>query len=204
MKDYREGDTKNRRTSKTVDFSRLLGSFTASTTDSVRRDAQGRLIVPLYSRFFSSISDNVMCSNIMLKEFMEEIEASLSVYSANEQVLLTVYESSDSADENTRESVLVSFKKYAAQYLKRKTALLNRSFLSFLLLALFGILIEFLNYNVFSGILSEWVCNLIDISATVLIWQFVAYLAFDFSQALKDIRRLKQILQIEYVFRHWE
>lgn len=176
MKDYREGDTKNRRTSKTVDFSRLLGAFTASTTDSVRRDAQGRLIVPLYSRFFSSISDNVMCSNIMLKEFMEEIEASLSVYSANEQVLLTVYESSDSADENTRESVLVSFKKYAAQYLKRKTALLNRSFLSFLLLALFGILIEFLNYNVFAGILSEWVCNLIDISATVLIWQFVAYL----------------------------
>ncbi len=204
MNDYRAAEKKSRRTSKTVDFSRFLGAFTASTTDSVRRDAQGRLIVPLYSRFFSSISENVMCSNVMLKEFMEEIEASLNVYSTDERVLLTVYESSDSADDETRESVLVGFKKYAAQYLKRKTAMLHRSFLSFLLLALFGVLIEFLNYNVFAGILSEWVCNLIDISATVLIWQFVAYLAFDFSQALKDIQRLKQILQIEYVFRHWE
>lgn len=204
MKYYSERETKTRRTSKTLDFSRLFGSFTASTTDSVRRDAQGRLIVPLYSSFFSSITKNVMCSNVMFQAFMEEIKASLSVYSTEERVLLTVYESSDSADDDTRESVLVGFKKYAAQYLKRKSALLNRSFLSFMLLALFGVLIEYLTYNVFPGVLSEWICNLIDISATVLIWQFVAYMAFDFSQSLKSIRRLRQILQIEYVFRHWE
>lgn len=204
MKKNKNEEKKNRRTSRTIDFSRLSDVFIASTTDSVKRDDQGRLVVPLYSKFFSSLSENVMCSNAMLHEFLEEIEASLCVYSTNEKVILTVYESSDSADESTLESVLVGFKKYVVQYLKMKTARLKRGFVSFLLLALFGVLVEYLDYIVFPGLLPEWVCKLIDISGTVLIWQFVAYLAFDFSQERKIIRRFRQILQIEYVFRHWE
>lgn len=197
-------ETKQRRISRTIHFSRLSENTVASTVDSQRRDKLGRLIVPLYSRFFSTLSDNVMYSNAAFHALYEEIEASLCVYSINEQIVLTVYESSASSDGSMRETVLIGFKKYIHQYLKRKTAMLKHSFFTFLSFALLAILIEYLNYTVFSNALSEWVCNLIDVSATVLIWQFVAYLAFEFSQEKKAIRRLKQISQMEYVFRHWE
>lgn len=195
---------KYRKTSRTVNFSRLWDTPTANVTDSVRRDSQGRLIVPFYSKFFSSLSENVMCSNAMFNEFKEEIEASLCVYPRNEQIVVTVYESSSRTDDSTRESVLVGFKKYIIQYSEMKIAVLKRSFVSFLLLALFGMLVEFLNYSIFPDVLPGWICNLIDVSATVLIWQFVAYLAFEFSQERKYIQRLRQIVQGEYVFRHWE
>ena len=176
----------------------------ASATDSMKRDSQGRLVVPFYSRFFSSLSENVMCSNAMYNELKEEIEASVCIIPASERVVLTVYESSPFSDDSTRESVLIGFRKYIARYSEMKNSMLRRSFITFLLLALFGVLTEFLNYNVFLNALAEWVCNLIDVSATVLIWQFVAYLAFEFSQERKYIRRLKQIMQAEYAFRHWE
>ena len=201
---YNEKNKGLGKTSRTIDFSRFSDASATGMTDAVRRDRQGRVIVPLYSDFFSSLSENVMCSNAMFNRLKDEIEDSLCVYPTNEQILLSVYVSSASADDSTRESVLVGFKKYIMQYLKRNVSALKRSFVTFLSLALFGILIEFLNYNVFSDALPAWVCNLIDVSATVLIWQFVAYLAFEFSKERRNIQRLRQILQIEYVFRHWE
>ncbi len=201
---YKNDERKHKRISRTIRFSRLSDISVASTVNSQRRDKLGRLIVPLYSQFFSTLSENVMFSNKMFQGLYEEIEASLCVYSTEEQIVLTVYESSASSDDSIRESALIGFKKYIQQYLKRKISMLKHSFVTFLSFALLALLIEFFNYNVFFNILPEWICNLIDVSATVLIWQFVAYLAFEFSQERKTIRRLRQISKIEYVFRQWE
>lgn len=202
----KQGTTKKNfmRNARTVNFSRLFGKTGASTGRAFRRDGEGRLVVPLYSKLFSSLTENVMCTNAMFESFKEEIEDSIALYPAKERISLMIYESSEAADDSVREIVLIGFKKYITQYKEKSVAQLKLNALTFLGIAVIGILLEYFLYSVFPDAFSEWIYSLLDITATVLIWEFVAFLAFEFTKEVAAIRRLSQILDIKFIFRHWE
>ena len=191
------------RTSRTVIFSRIKDDSIAAA-GTAKRDAQNRLVVPVYSAFFSSLTDNVMCTNAMFDALKKEIDASVSPYSVKERIVLTVYESSAASAPDVRESVLIGFRRYVGAYLQKKKATLKMRLITFTGLFLLGVLLEFLIYEVFPGILPLWIANTLDIIAWVFVWQFAAYMVFEFAKERKGIKRLSQILQTEYRFKHWE
>lgn len=166
-------------------------------------DGKNKLVVPVYSGFFSSLENNVMCTNAAYDELRDEIDASIQPYSTKKDIVLAVYESSD-ADSDVRESVLMGFERYIAHYKKRESFELKLHFSLFLSLFIIGVLIEFLLYETFADMIVDWIVNTLDIFAWVFIWQFAEYLAFDFAKEIKNVNRLKQILRIEYVFKRWE
>ena len=173
-------------------------------SSTAKRDAQGRLVVPVYSGFFSSLTENVMCTNVMFDSLKKEIDASVMPYSAGEDILLTVYESSEKATEDVRESVIVGFRRYLAACRQRAESALKKHLFVFFVMFLAGVLIEFFLYGAFPDLLPLWIANSLDIVAWVFIWQFAAYLAFEFVSEIRQIRRISQLIRIEYVFRHWE
>lgn len=158
----------------------------------------------MYSGFFSSLTDNVMCTNSMYDLLMREIESSLTLFSADAKIELTVYESSETADETVRRSVLVGFGKYLDKLIKRARSRLQIHFITFFATFLAGVLLEYLLYGCFPGVLPEWISNVLDIVAWVFVWQFAAYITFEFAKELSDLKRLKQIGDIRFSFRHWE
>ena len=186
------------RTSRTINFQEF-GSFVKAK----RTKHQGRISVPMYSDFFSSLNDMVMCTNTTFRNLHKEIESTLSTYSEKESVLITVYESSSCSD-NTKESVLIGFRKYITQCLARAKATFQLHLIMFTALAVVGVLLEYLLYGAFPGLLPTWVLNVVDIVAWVFVWQFAAYMAFEFVKEIRTIRRFDQILHLEYTFRHWE
>ena len=187
------------RTSRTIDFSK---SDEPKKKKSMRHPG-GKLSIPMFSGFFSALTDNVMCTETMYGSLQTEIEGTLSVYSEKEPVLLTVYESSSSSEE-TKESVLIGFKKHIVQCLNRAKNTFKLHLITFAALCAIGVVLEFLLYGAFPGALPLWVQNVLDIVAWVFVWQFAAYMAFEFIKEIRTIRRLDQILHIEYIFRHWE
>lgn len=190
------------RTFKTITFNKPKDNIAA--IGAAKRDAQNRLVVSVYSGFFSSLTDNVMCTNVMFDTLKREIDASISPYSVKENIVLNVYESSAAPAPDAWESTLVGFQKYITVYRERKKATLKAHLTTFTLLFLCGVLIEFLIYGAFPQALPLWIANTLDIIAWVFVWQFAAYMAFEFAKERKGIQRLSQILQIEYQFKHWE
>ena len=192
------------RTSRTIDFKKIFDKKEVSMVTTTKRDKDGRIIVPLYSDFFSSLTDNVMCTNAMFQSLHDEINVSISPYNRKEQIVLDIYESSETESESVRESVLVAFRKYIFHYIKMaRTELIKRTIL-FLTVALVGAAAEFLLYGLFPDTVVLWLNTVIDIVAWSFVWQFSSYMAFEFIGEIKNINRLKQILFIEYKFIHWE
>ena len=189
------------RTSRTVTLNALSGGV---PTYNAKRDKAGNLVVPLYSGFFSSLTDNVMCTNTMFDGLYREITSSVSLYPLKESILLNVYESSQTANDDVRESVLVGFRKYIMQFRQKAITGFRTHLVLFSLLFVIGVLMELLMYGVFPGVLPLWIENTLDIVAWVFVWQFAAYMAFEFAKEIKAIRRFNQILNIQFVFRHWE
>ena len=188
------------RTSRTINFHNYTDP-SGKIKDPKRKD--GKLSVPMYSGFFSSVTDNVMCTNAMYGNLQKEIESTLYLYPEKEDVLLTVYESS-AANDDTKESIVVGFRKYVAMCLDRAKSSLKLHLIVFTALCVIGVLIEFFMYGAFPDLLPVWVQNVLDIVAWVFVWQFAAYMAFEFLKEIKVIQRLDQILHISFVFRHWE
>lgn len=188
------------RTSRTIDFHKYTDS-SAKVKNPKRKE--GKLSVPMYSGFFSSVTDNVMCTNAMYGNLYKEIESTLYLYSEKEDVLLTVYESSLSNDD-TKESIVVGFRNYVAKCLDRAKSALRLHLIMFTALCAIGVLIEFFMYGIFPDLLPLWLQNVLDIVAWVFVWQFAAYMAFEFLKEIKGIQRLGQMLHISFVFRHWE
>ena len=192
------------RNARTVDFSHVSRGGRSNADQACKLDEEGRLVVSLYSDFFSSLTDNVMCTNAMFENLKKEIEGSVALYAAKSRIALTVYESSKTADDDVREIVMAGFKKYIAQYKARAYSTLKWNTLTFLAIAVIGILLEYFLYQLFPDVFPVWISNLLDIAATVMIWEFVAFIAFEFSREVAGIRRLNQILDVKYTFRHWE
>ena len=184
-------------------FDEPLEGISLNDEKTIRKDKCGRIIVPLYSQFFSSLTNDMLYTNNMFEDLKREITMSISAYSPKEKIHLSIYESSK-VDDDIRESALIGFKRYISIYYKKMIAFTQKYLFSFLILAFVGIISIYLVHNVFSNLLSEWIRYLLDIISTVFVWEFVSYLAFEFPKSISDIARLKQILQIEYTFRHWE
>ena len=189
------------RTSRSIDFHKFTRGGTRKP-DSAKHKGN-RLSIPLFSAFFSSVTDNVMCTNAMYGNLYKEIESTLSVYSEKESVSLTVYESSSSG-EDVKESIVVGFRKYITQCVDRAKNSFKMHLFTFTALCVIGVLIEFLLYGAFPDFLPLWLQNVLDIVAWVFVWQFAAYMTFEFVKEIKAIRRLRQILNADFIFRHWE
>ena len=188
------------RTSRTIDFGKNTGSPGKAETIKYRGD---RLSIPMFSDFFSPVSGNIMCTNTMYGNLQKEIENTLSVYPENKPVSFTVYESSSSG-EDVRESIVIGFKKYIFQSILRAKRSFKWHLITFTAMCAIGVLIEFLLYGAFPEFLPLWLQNVLDIIAWVFVWQFAAYMAFEFFKEIKAIRRLRQIHQATFLFRHWE
>ena len=186
------------RISRTVNFQNIY-----SFGKKKRVNRQGQISVPMYSDFFSSLRDTVMCTNTTFSNLHREIDSTLSTYSEKASVVITVYESSSCSDD-TKESVLVGFRKYIARCLARARASFRLHLIMFTALAAVGVLLEFLLYGAFPELLPTWALNVVDIVAWVFVWQFAAYMAFEFVKEIKTIRRFDQILHLKYTLRHWE
>ena len=188
------------RTLRAIDFQKFTAS--AGKPDKIKRKGD-RLSIPMFSDFFSSVTDNVMCTNTMYGNLQKEAESALSVYSEKEAVSLTVYESS-AADDGIKESIVIGFRKYIMQSIRRAVNSFKMHLITFTSLCAIGVLIEYLLYGAFPDFLPLWLNNVLDIVAWVFVWQFAAYMAFEFIKEIKNIRRLRQIFDAEFVFRHWE
>ena len=70
------------------------------------KDKSKKITVPLYSDFFSSFTENIICTNAMYSTLHSEIDASVYPYGTNVPILLSVYESSSVSDKSVFESAL--------------------------------------------------------------------------------------------------
>ena len=53
-------------------------------------------------------------------------------------------------------------------------------------------------------LLPWWLFKSIEVLASLFIWQFGGYLAFEFLGERKNINRYKQIANAEFVIKHWD
>ncbi len=187
------------RISRTVDF---RSSESSAKAKKVKRKG-GKISASMYSAFFSSLNDTVMCTNAMFGDLQKEIESTILPYSEKEPIALTVYEAATCSND-TKESVLIGFNKYISQRLANAKWIFKKHIITFSALCAVSAVLEFLIYAALPGILPLWIRNMCDIVCWVFVWQFAAFMAFEFAKELRAIRRFNQILNIEYSFRHWE
>ena len=133
--------------SRIAKWKSLTENAGVNTGVAVKRDERGRLVVPVYSGFFSSLTDNVMCTNAMFEMLKKEVDSSVAPYSPKEEIVLTVFESSSGSDEDVKESVLVGFRRYITFYRKKAVSELRTHLLLFTLMFAVGVLMEFLLYG---------------------------------------------------------
>lgn len=108
------------------------------------------------------------------------------------------------ADHTACSIALIGFKKYVSNMKRRAAGRLKVHLITFAVAFLFGVLLEYLLYGAFPGVLPAWVRAVLDIVACVCVWQFAAYMAFEFAGEVKKLRRFDQIHNAEYSFQHWE
>ena len=192
------------RTLRTVRFRKPAPEIIAIGGTPEKRDAQNRLIVPVYSEFFTALKDNMMQTNAMFDSLKQEIEASVSPYPVDEKIVLSVYGSSEQCGDDMREGAIIGFRKYIYGCMRRTSKACSAHFFSFLTAFLTGVLIELCLYCWFPNALPTWIGNTLEIIAWAFVWQFAVYVAFEYRSERNEIRRLEQILRIEYMFRHDE
>jgi len=168
----------------------------------VKRSKDGKVHVAILSDFFGSMSENLFCTNGMYSDFLETVNASVSVCSAKEQIVLDVYEN-ESSTEEMREVMQIGFRRYInACHRKLRSEYVNQ-LLQVSFFALVGVFLIVLMRGVKPNI-PEWTSVVIEQTGTVLIWQFVGYFAFEHTGQKRELQRLKQIGAMEYSFRKWE
>lgn len=185
-------------------FKKKSKAKSVRTTRHNDRAKDGRVHIAMHSNIFSEVKHNLIASNSMYADLLNDIQASVEPYSTKEKITIDLYET-EKTDEFTKDSVIVGFRKYVngCLYSLRKQHLFRFSlFGSFLLI---GILIEFILYGVIGyGNMSDWVFKSIEVLGTLFIWQFGGYLAFEFLGEMKNIYRYKQALEIEFNVRQWD
>lgn len=192
MKDYRNFFKKNNNEVKSSN------KYSFRT----QRNEEGKIQVAIHSTIFSDIGENLLASNSMFSNLLEDIKPCVEPYSANENIVLQVYETKPS-NELSRTTAIVGFKRYVnGCYNSLRKQHLYRLFLfgGFLLI---GLLIEFLLYFVIkedNPDLPRWIFKSIEVLASLFIWQFGGYIAFEFLGELKTMKRYKQIANIDFEF----
>lgn len=191
---------------KMIDYRNLFREARTTKKDAVRlftpskHDDNGFVHVSVFTNFFTDPKERRIHTNLEYSNFRNDIEATLGTLDTNEQVIMDIFESQES-DETDREIAIIGFRKYVSScYLAARQQYIKhiKLFSSFLLI---GSLIIFLLYGIPHPALSEWLKKLLEIFGTVMVWQFVGYMAFERHKELKDLRRLSQIMHVKFDFR---
>ena len=167
-----------------------------------KRDEEGRIHVALYSELFLKCTGATLITNSLYAAFYDDIASSVETVSAGEQIVMDIFEPSES-DEFSREVTILGFRRYInALYLGtnkehwRHVILFSASLVA-------GAVLSFFLYNFWISHISRWLYTMIDIFSTVLVWEFAGYMAFELSHEIKQLRRLRQIRNMEFQFRLW-
>lgn len=173
----------------------------------VIRDKDGKVHVAMTTNIFSDVSKTLLASNSMLAGLLSDVQPCVEPYSTKEKIVLDIYETTES-DELSRQTVILGFKKYVngclyGQYKQH----MGRFFLFFSFLVI-GVLIEVLLYAFLSvdgsATIPWWIFKSVEVLASLFIWQFGGYLAFEFLGEKKNINRYKQIANCEFNIKHWD
>ena len=109
----------------------------------IQRDKQGRAHVAMHSTIFSDVNENLLASNSMYADLLNDITPCIEPYSVKEKIVVDVFETKPS-DEFARDTVIIGFRRYVNACLDGlKKQHLSRFFLFFSFLVL-GIIIEFI------------------------------------------------------------
>ena len=168
-----------------------------------RLDENQKAHVILYSHFFTDLPGNFLCTNRMYREFQAEVDASIALVNVKKPVVLEIYEPHES-DEFDREAAITGFRTYLQGGLTLEKKRFRRRMYVFDGLLLIGILLEILLYGLDLSLLPEWVDSCVDIVATVFVWQFVGFMAYEYKSYRMQFKRLRQMIGIEYIFKKWE
>ena len=187
----------------TINFFKINLSGNRLSEPKKANNDDGKVHVAMFSDFFTSYEKNPLYTNGMYEGFKEEILSSIELYRANEDIKLLVYES-EPTDELTHEIVTAGFNKYINQCMRKQfNYLLNRTII-FSSFSLFGVLcIVFATSNIATNY-APWLVSCINNMGCVFLWNFLGYFAFEFFGDRRNLKRLKQILIIEYTYRQWD
>jgi len=166
------------------------------------KSKNGVVNVAMFSDFFSSISDDMFCTNSMYSDFKDAILSTVDVYNTKDVITLDIYEKNESS-EYTRELLQIGFRKYAhALYLKARQELIDE-LTTVSIFVVVGVLLIIIAYGL-GPFIPTWALYLISNIGTVLLWQFVGYWAFEYADQKHTMDRFKQIENIKYEFKKWE
>lgn len=166
------------------------------------RGKDGRAHLGLYTDFFDTGRGRIMRTNNEYLSFRNEVESTISNQNTIDPITIDVFELTES-DEFDRETSIIGFKKfmgvcyhsYKGKYLARLTLF------SFFLVI--GLAMIFLLHTVGKG-LPEWLFYCLETVATVFVWQFAGYVAFELLGEIRQLRRFRQIADVEFTFKKWE
>lgn len=166
-------------------------------------DDQGRNHVALYSEFFSNLSGRVMCTNAAYADLKNEINASIEFCDPKEKIVLDIFEPSASS-EFDREAAIIGYRRYITACYRGYLRMYSSHLFLFLMFLLIGVLMLFLMYGTKLFAMPVWAEKVYDSAASVFIWQFIAYMAFEWSGERKQLQRLDQMRNLEFEFKLWE
>ena len=184
---------------------RLIGEhnqYSKQFISAVKHDEKGRIHAALYSDFFTGNSGQIMRSNYDYARFKDEIAATIEPYSPGEDIVIDIYEPAES-DEFVRDAAVIGFKRYIGacyagsrkMYLRHLFAMIASLIVGLLLVLLMSLLpVED----------KPLVVYLFETVSAVLAWQCVGYLVYNRDGEERQVRRLEQMMRLEFTYKTWE
>lgn len=182
---------------------RVKERIEAGTGAIFRLDENKKAHVALYSHFFTQLSGNFLCTNKMYRELETDIANSVGLINADKRIVMDIYEPKESNELN-REVAIAGFRRYLKAGLEVESKRFRRRMYVFIACLLIGIVLEVLLYGLDLSLLPEWVDSCVDIVATVFVWQFVGFMAYEHRSDRMRLKRMRQMIAMEYTFRKWE
>lgn len=170
----------------------------------IKRDENGKIHVAVFSKVFSEANEHLLTSNSMYANLLADVKPCFEPYPTKENIVLEVYETKES-DDFVRESVVIGFRRYVSGCLKSLCDELRNRIILFSSFLLIGVFVEILIFGILpENAMPEWLSQTLHIFASLFIWQFGGYVAFEFLGESKKISRFKQIQKADIAFKHWD
>ena len=134
----------------------------------INRDNDGKIHLHMYTTIFSDVRDNLLASNAMYANLLNDVKSCIEPYSTKENIVLEVYETSK-VDEFVQDSVVIGFRKYINSCLYGINKQHISRFILFFSFFLAGIFLEGILYGLLDGKLTMWVFKSIEVLASLFI-----------------------------------
>lgn len=188
---------------RTRDFFKVKLSEERMAKKGEEQEPDNRAHVSMFSEFFSDASEVPMYTNGMFEGLKNDIMSSIELNRTREPITMMIYEAKQS-DELTREFALVGFKKYISLCVKKKSNYVINQIVVFSMFLVLGVLCIYFSNVLNPGVIRPWIANCLNNVGCVFLWNFVGYFAFQFNGDKRELQRLKQIRDMDFVFRRWE